>query len=125
MESRQVWPTNREQQGGGKVATVPPAPGNQVPHPRETPGVPAYHDPALAPGAPSSWGLQEWAFVIAIAIGAAAAMVTIPVWLPILGASIIGADVKVYWYLSRASGLTAFVLLSVSMASGLIITNKM
>jgi predicted ferric reductase len=52
-------------------------------------------------------------------------MITIPTWLPILGASIVGSDVKVYWYLSRASGLTGFVLLWVSMVSGLIITNKM
>jgi len=36
-----------------------------------------------------------------------------------------GAQPKVYWYLSRASGLVAFVMLWVSMASGLIITNKM
>jgi predicted ferric reductase len=44
---------------------------------------------------------------------------------PILGSSLAGAEPKVYWYLSRASGLTAFALLWASMASGLLISNKM
>jgi predicted ferric reductase len=63
--------------------------------------------------------------VIAGLIGMALALVMIPVWVPTLGASIVGADPKFYWYLSRASAMVAFGLLWVSMASGLIITNKM
>lgn len=66
-----------------------------------------------------------WGALIAGFIGTALALVMIPVWIPTLGASIVGADPKFYWYLSRASAMVAFGLLWVSMASGLIITNKM
>src|SRR5438067_443704 len=78
----------------------------------------------LAPGASSRWELPLWLLIGAIVVGAALALVTIPTWVPILGASLAGADAKVYWYLSRASAFTAFILLWVSMASGLIISNK-
>lgn len=63
--------------------------------------------------------------MIAAFVGMVLALVMIPVWVPALGASIVGADPKFYWYLSRASAMVAFGLLWVSMASGLIITNKM
>lgn len=63
--------------------------------------------------------------MIAGFVGMVLALVMVPVWVPTLGASIVGADPKFYWYLSRASAMVAFGLLWVSMASGLIITNKM
>jgi predicted ferric reductase len=66
-----------------------------------------------------------WGAVLAGLGGMALALVMIPVWVPTLGASIVSADPKFYWYLSRASAMVAFGLLWVSMASGLIITNKM
>ena len=71
----------------------------------------------------------QWPLVIAVSVamvaGAALALIMIPTWVPILGASLVGAEPKAYWYLSRASALAAFVLLWVSMASGLIISNKL
>src|SRR5438067_3059417 len=73
----------------------------------------------------SQWGLTFWLLVVGAFAGAALALITIPAWLPVLGASLVGADAKVFWYLSRASAFTAFVLLWLSMASGLIISNKM
>jgi predicted ferric reductase len=77
--------------------------------------------------ASSEWDTPIWSLIAAIAVvaGAALALVVIPAWLPVLGTSVVGVEPKVYWYLSRASGLTAFVLLWLSMASGLIISNKM
>ena len=67
---------------------------------------------------------RMWGALIAAFVGMVLALVMIPVWVPTLGASIMGADPKFYWYLSRASAMVAYGLLWVSMASGLI-TNKM
>ena len=75
--------------------------------------------------ASSQWGPGFWLLIIGAFAGAALALITIPVWLPVLGGSLVGADAKVYWYLSRASAFTAFVLLWMSMATGLLISNKM
>jgi predicted ferric reductase len=63
--------------------------------------------------------------VAAIVAGAALALLVIPAWVPTLGASFVGAEPKVAWYLSRATGMVSFVLLWFSMASGLLISNKM
>jgi predicted ferric reductase len=41
------------------------------------------------------------------------------------GASLLGAEPKGYWYLSRASALVAFTLLWLATALGLLITNKL
>ena len=67
-----------------------------------------------------------------LALGAAAifagtllAAVVLPQWLPDLNASLLGESPKVFWYLSRGSALTSFVLLWASMAFGLLITNRM
>ena len=76
-------------------------------------------------GMSSQWGASAWLLVVGAFAGAALALITIPAWLPVLGASLVGADAKVFWYLSRASAFTAFVLLWISMATGLIISNKM
>jgi predicted ferric reductase len=63
--------------------------------------------------------------LLAVAFGAFAAAVILPNWLPGLSASLLGSEPKAYWYLSRASAMIAFLLLWFSMASGLIITNKL
>jgi predicted ferric reductase len=81
--------------------------------------------PAPAGNPQAEHGVPFLPFVIAIFLGAVVALLTIPAWVPVLGGSVIGAEPKVYWYLSRATGLVGFALLWVSMASGLIISNKM
>ncbi len=58
----------------------------------------------------------------ASALGAAWAM---PALLPGLTESLLGDKPKAYWYLSRASAFVAFGLLWVSMASGLLISNRL
>jgi predicted ferric reductase len=60
-----------------------------------------------------------------VAVGALAAVIVLPTWLPALNSSIHALDPKAFWYLSRASGLVAFGLLWLSMAFGLLITNRM
>ncbi len=63
--------------------------------------------------------------LLGAAVGALAAAVAMPALLPGLSASLIGQQPKAYWYLSRASGFAAYGLLWLSMASGLVLTNKM
>jgi len=63
--------------------------------------------------------------LLAVALGAFAAAIVLPNWLPGLSQSLLGAEPKAYWYLSRASALVAYTLLWLSMVTGLIITNKL
>jgi predicted ferric reductase len=63
--------------------------------------------------------------LLGVMAGAFAAVVLLPAWLPGLSASLLGPDPKAYWYLSRASGLVAYVLLWLSMVCGLIMTNRL
>ncbi len=63
--------------------------------------------------------------LLAIAAGVFAAVVVLPTWLPGLSASLLGTDPKVYWYLSRSSAVVAYMLLWVSMATGLTISNRL
>ncbi|WP_376793479.1 ferric reductase-like transmembrane domain-containing protein [Thermoflexus sp.] len=56
--------------------------------------------------------------------GAFLAILVLPRWLPALVGSLQGPQPKAYWYLSRASGLVAYVLLWLSMILGLIITSR-
>jgi predicted ferric reductase len=60
-----------------------------------------------------------------VMVGALAAVLVLPAWLPALSASIHALDPKAFWYLSRASGFGAFGLLWLSMVFGLLITNRM
>lgn len=62
--------------------------------------------------------------LMAAVIGAFAAVVALPQWLPGLSASLLGAEPKAYWYLSRSSAMVAFGLLWLSMLLGLSITSK-
>ena len=61
----------------------------------------------------------------AVALGAFAAAIILPNWLPGLSQSLLGSEPKAYWYVSRASAVVAYGLLWLSMASGLIITNRL
>ena len=63
--------------------------------------------------------------LFAVTLGALAAAIVLPNWLPGLSQSLLGNEPKAYWYLSRASALVAYALLWFSMALGLMITNKL
>ena len=63
--------------------------------------------------------------LVAVGLGAFAASIVLPNWLPGLSQSLLGSEPKAYWYLSRASATVAYGLLWLSMALGLIITNKL
>ncbi len=63
--------------------------------------------------------------LLAVTLGAFAAAIVLPNWLPGLSQSLLGSEPKAYWYLSRASAMVAYGLLWLSMAFGLIITNRL
>lgn len=63
--------------------------------------------------------------LLAVLFGVFIAVVAIPVMAPSLAASLFGESPKAYWYLSRSSGIAAYALLWVSMAMGMLISNKM
>ncbi len=64
-------------------------------------------------------------FLLAVGLGVFGAVVLLPFLAPALSQSLFGANPKAYWYLSRGSAIVALCLLWVSMALGLLITNKM
>jgi len=53
------------------------------------------------------------------------AVVIVPRWAPNLAATLFGDAPKAYWYLSRSSAFAAYGLLWISMAMGIMISNKM
>jgi predicted ferric reductase len=57
--------------------------------------------------------------------GAALAILVLPDWLPAMNSSLQGSAPQVFWFLSRSSALVAYSLLWLSMALGLLITNKL
>ena len=70
------------------------------------------------------FGQIVWLFLGVIG-GIGAAYYLIPVLLPGVTASLSGMDEKVYWYLSRASAIIAYILLWLSMVLGLLLSTKM
>ncbi len=106
----------------GSERYTPPAPSVRLSNlPAPTPTLIA---PQAGDSETKNSSLPMWPFAIAAAAGAILALVIIPAWVPTLGGSLVGAEPKGYWYIARAAGLTSFVLLWLSMASGLLITNK-
>lgn len=70
--------------------------------------------------------LQSFLFVLlAMGVGAFAAVLILPLWLPSISGSMLGTEVKAYWYVSRGSGFVGLSLIWLSMALGLLVTNKM
>jgi len=64
------------------------------------------------------------ALIVAIAVGALSALVLLPMFSDIFAQSLVGEEAKGYWFLSRASGVTAYVLFWASMMTGLLMSTK-
>jgi predicted ferric reductase len=62
--------------------------------------------------------------LVAVGAGVFAAVVALPTWLPGLSASLLDAEPKAYWYLSRSSALVAYGLLWLSMIFGLLMSSR-
>ena len=70
--------------------------------------------------------LQAFGLLLFAAVaGALLAILVLPRWLPAMNSSLQGSAPQVFWFLSRSSALVAYILLWFSMASGLLITNKL
>lgn len=86
--------------------------------------MPAQQPPQEYPDSTLTLQSIVW-IILAMGTGALAAVIVLPVWMPHLAASLVGPDPKAYWYLSRGSAFVALSLLWLSMALGLLITNRM
>ena len=74
----------------------------------------------------SALSIQSFLFVLLfMGVGALTAVILLPTWLPHIATSLLGSDVKAYWYISRGSGFVGLSLVWLSMALGLLVTNKM
>ncbi|MFV9505069.1 MAG: hypothetical protein AB4911_10955 [Oscillochloridaceae bacterium umkhey_bin13] len=65
------------------------------------------------------------ALLLGSALGALAAALVLPLWLPGLSSSLLGAEPKAYWHLARSSAMVAYLLLWLSMLFGLLMTSRM
>ncbi len=65
------------------------------------------------------------ATLLVFMLTALGAVWVLPTILPSLTQSLSGEQPKAYWYLSRASAFAAFILLWLSMVTGLLISNKL
>ena len=73
----------------------------------------------------STLTLGTWmALIVAIAVGALGALVLLPMFSDIFAQSLVGEGAKGYWFLSCASGVTAYVLFWASMMMGLLMSTK-
>jgi predicted ferric reductase len=63
--------------------------------------------------------------VLAVLLAIDSALFILPAALPGLAASLQADNAKVYWYLSRGSAVSAYVLLWISMILGLLLSNRL
>ena len=64
-------------------------------------------------------------FLLAILVGSLVAAVLLPLLLPDLTSTVLGDQPTVFWMLSRGTAMVAFGLLWMSLAMGLLITNRL
>lgn len=63
--------------------------------------------------------------LVSVTLGALAATIVLPAWVPGLAQTLTGETPKAYWYLARVSGLVAYALLWLSMSLGVALTNRL
>jgi predicted ferric reductase len=59
------------------------------------------------------------------AVGTIVLLAAMQTWLPAMGLSLSGTQPQAYWDLARSAGIVAYLLMWLSVAFGLIITNRM
>ncbi len=64
-------------------------------------------------------------FLLAILAGSMVATMFLPAWIPGLAASAVGDQPTIFWMLSRGTAIVGFGLLWMSVAMGLLITNRL
>lgn len=63
--------------------------------------------------------------LLALVFGVGISILILPGWLPGLLQSLVGNEVKSFWYLSRSSAVLGFVFLWLSMVFGLLLSNRL
>jgi len=71
-----------------------------------------------------SWKAVAISF-LAIMAAIWVALIILPRWMPGISQSLLGSEIKVFWYISRGSAVIAYVLLWFSMVLGLLMTNRL
>ena len=78
---------------------------------------------------PSSEGAFSWggwlALILSIGVGVFAAWWAVPQFATLLAQSLVGQEAKGFWFLSRASGVTGYVLLWASVVLGLLMSTRL
>jgi predicted ferric reductase len=74
---------------------------------------------------PDSTLLTTTVGVLAVILAVDAALTILPAFLPGMVESIQSENAKIFWYLSRGSAVTAYVLLWMSMVLGLLLSNRL
>src|SRR5207248_10811349 len=64
-------------------------------------------------------------FFGAAVVGGALTISVFPIWLPALQTSLFGPSPHGFWYLARTAGMVAYGLAWLSMAYGVLISNKL
>ncbi len=80
--------------------------------------------PSLAAEEPAVRGALVALLCAAVVLGALAATLVMPRWVPALQASLSGAEPSAFWYISRSSALVAYSLLWLSMLWGLTLSGR-
>ncbi len=65
-----------------------------------------------------------WGLLLAMLVGALAVLVALPLLSEALATTVKGTESKTFWFLSRASGVTSYVLFWASMMMGLLMSTK-
>lgn len=68
---------------------------------------------------------RTYIIILAIASGLLVSVLILPAWLPGLVHSILGADLKAFWYISRATAIMSYLILWFSMVWGLLMTGRL
>ena len=81
--------------------------------------------PHAQPEIPKTRKPGIWLVLFALAAGLVISLVVLPAWLPGMVNSIAASDLRVFWYLSRASAILAYLFLWLSMTWGLLMTTRL
>lgn len=106
-----------------ETVPTPSTPPTPQPKPRRAP--PRSPDPAFADLPPAMAPQALIGLLLGAVLGAFAAVVVLPTWLPGLSTSLLGVEPKAYWYLARSSAMVSYGLLWLAMLFGLLMTNRL
>jgi predicted ferric reductase len=81
--------------------------------------------PVTPPEIPVKQKRNFWIVFPAVFTGLIVSLLVLPAWLPGMVSSIAATDQRVFWYLSRATAIVAYLVLWLSMVWGLLMTTRL